>query len=42
MQIASVHRRLQQPVDAQALISALFAASSLLPSTTTIRTVGKR
>jgi hypothetical protein len=29
-------------VDVQALILALFATSSLLPSPTTVRTVGKR
>src|SRR6202789_4195541 len=42
MLIANVHGDLQSSVDAQALISTLFAASSLLPSSTTIRTVGKR
>jgi hypothetical protein len=42
MRIANVHRRLQQPVNAQALLLAIFAASSLLPSSATVRTVGKR
>jgi len=42
MRIPNAHGRLQQSVDVQALISTLFAISSLLPSSATIRTVGKR
>jgi hypothetical protein len=42
MRIVNAHGGLQRAVDVQALILALFANHSLLPSSATIRTVGKR